>query len=481
MKKFEVVFIPGPGMGHLASTVEMAKLLVARDARLSVSVLAIKLPHDAQTAHHIQALSEAFEGKSIRFIVLPELIFPSDGNSSSSSFLVEKLYESYKPHVRQAVTNLIGSINIVGFVIDMFCTTMSDVAKEFGVPCYLFYTSSAGFLAFSFHLQEFYEQNKNIEELLQNPDGELANLPSFINPVPRTAIPGFFFDKDMAVWFHDNTRKFRTEIQGILINTFVEMESHMMKWMSNGSSKIPKLYAIGPILQCNSSVNDGLEALKWLDEQPVDSVVFLCFGSRGSFDKDQVAEIARGLERSGVRFLWALRQPPPEGAMDGPKDYADINEALPEGFLERTRSFGRVIGWAPQAEILAHPATGGFVSHCGWNSTLESLWHGVPMAAWPMYAEQQFNAFEMVAELGLAVAVCLDYRKDLGRERLRVVSCEEIECGIRTLMDEGNEIRKKVKEKSEESRRSMRDGGSSFVSLGRFIDDVLANAPEGNH
>ncbi|KGN54987.1 anthocyanidin 3-O-glucosyltransferase 2 [Cucumis sativus] len=489
MNKFELVFIPGPGIGHLASTVELANVLVSRDDRLSVTVLAIKLPNDIKTTtERIQSLSASFEGKSIRFIVLPELPFPNQ-SSEPPPLMLQAFLESHKPHVREIVTNLIHDSNrLVGFVIDMFCTSMINVANEFKVPCYLFYTSNAGFLDFSFHLQELYNQNNSTAEQLQNSNVELA-LPSFINPIPNKAIPPFLFDKDMAAWFHDNTKRFRSEVKGILINTFVEMEPQIVKWMSNGSSKIPKVYTVGPILQLKSigvtqsnNALNGADILKWLDDQPPASVVFLCFGSKGSFDEDQVLEIARALERSEVRFLWSLRQPPPKGKFEEPSNYANINDVLPEGFLNRTADIGRVIGWAPQIEILSHPATGGFISHCGWNSTLESVWHGVPMATWPLYAEQQFNAFEMVVELGLAVELTLDYVKDFHIGRSRIVSAEEIESGIRKLMgDSGNEIRKKIKVKGEESRKSMMEGGSSFNSLRHFIDDALTNLQEGNY
>ena len=72
-------------------------------------------------------------------------------------------------------------------------------------------------------------------------------------------------------------------------------------------------------------------------------------------------------------------------------DYANLEEVLPEGFLDRTMSIGKVIGWAQQVAVLTHSAIGGFVSHCGWNSILESIWYGVPVATWPLYAEQQLN------------------------------------------------------------------------------------------
>ncbi|XP_031278140.1 UDP-glycosyltransferase 71A15-like isoform X2 [Pistacia vera] len=215
--------------------------------------------------------------------------------------------------------------------------------------------------------------------------------------------------------------------------------------------------------------------MEWLDDQPPSSVVFLCFGSMGSFDEDQVKEIACALEQSGHRFLWSLRQPPPKGQFPIPSDYTNPTNVLPKGFLDRTVKIGKVIGWAPQVSILAHKAIGGFVSHCGWNSTLESIWFGVPIATWPIGNEQQLNAFEMVIELGLAVEIKMDYRKDYSGENQVIVSAGEIERGIRKLMEYDNKTRKNLKEMSEKSRKAMMEGGSSFTSLGCFIDDVISN------
>ena len=123
-------------------------------------------------------------------------------------------------------------------------------------------------------------------------------------------------------------------------------------------------------------------------------------------------------------------------------------------------------------EVLAHEAVGGFVSHCGWNSILESLWHGVPVATWPVYAEQQINAFELVRELELAMDLKMDYRMENAQN---LVVAEEIEKAIRCLMDTENPTRKRVQEMKEMSRKAIENGGSSFISLGRFIEDMHIN------
>lgn len=119
--------------------------------------------------------------------------------------------------------------------------------------------------------------------------------------------------------------------------------------------------------------------------------------------------------------------------------------------------------------ILSHPAIGGFVSHCGWNSILESLWFGVPIATWPVYAEQQMNAFEMVKELELAVELRLDYR-----EGSKVVMAEELETALRRLMNDDDEVRSRVKLMGEKCRTVLMENGSSHEALNSLIEKLTA-------
>ncbi|KAL5746521.1 hypothetical protein ACOSP7_027667 [Xanthoceras sorbifolium] len=130
--------------------------------------------------------------------------------------------------------------------------------------------------------------------------------------------------------------------------------------------------------------------------------------------------------------------------------------------MERVKGRGMICAWAPQVEVLAHKAIGGFVSHCGWNSVLESLWSSVLIVTWPLYAEQQLNAFRMAKELGLAVEMRLDSTTDGGD----LVMADEIGRAIRCVMDGDSDIRKKVKQMAETSKKALLHGRSSFVSLG---------------
>ncbi|KAL3753175.1 hypothetical protein ACJRO7_000558 [Eucalyptus globulus] len=469
--KIELVFIPCPGPGHLVSMVEMAKLLVDRDGRLFITVLIMKFPFNSEIDSHIESLTASVPAR-IRFVLLPRR-----SHSPRTSFFafVYHFMESYKADLREAVAELSarGSPRLAGLVLDMLCTSMIDVAVEFGVPSYIFFPSGAAFLGVMLHLQSLRDEQHMDPTRLKGSDAEL-DFPSLANPLPAAKfLPSEVFMEEDCRIFLDLPLRYR-ETKGILVNTFAELEPHAVEALA--SLGAPAVYSVGPILNITDESKKGFEILDWLDQQPDASVVFLCFGSGGCFEEHQAKEIAYALERSRYRFLWSLRQPPAKGKLEAPRDYADPAEVLPKGFLNRTAGVGRVIGWAPQVAILAHPAIGGFVSHCGWNSALESIWFGMPVAAWPQYAEQHFNAFHLVVELGLAAEFKMDYRRDLVKGSDDVVMANEIERGIRKLMEgeEARERRKKVKEVREKSRKALMEGGSSYLSLARFIEDVCS-------
>ncbi|XP_031254237.1 anthocyanidin 3-O-glucosyltransferase 2-like [Pistacia vera] len=478
-KKADLVFIPTPGVGHLGSTVELAKLLVHRHQRISITVLIMKLPSDSKVNTYLNSLSAS---DSINFVHLPsDDLQGFDPRSFFTSFI-----ESHKPLVKEAVSKLVHSESashdsprLAGFVLDMFCTSMTDVADEFGVPSYIFFPPSAAFLGFMLHTQAVYDkQNKHTAEL-KDSDSELE-VPSLVHPMPARVLPSVYLEKEGSMIVFEQVRRFR-RVKGILVNSFMELESYAIKSFSNGETKIPPVYPIGPVLNLEGdrialgSSGSKAEIMEWLDDQPASSVVFLCFGSMGSFGEEQVKEIVYALEQTGYRFSWSLGQPSLNGQFTITSDYTNLTDVLPEGFLYRTVGVGKVIGWAPQVSILAHKAIRGFVSYCGWNSILESIWFEVPMAMWPIYAEQQFNAFEMVIELGVAVEIKMDYRKEFSGENQMIVRSREIEKGIKKLMEDENGIRKRVKEMSDKSKKAMMEGGSSFTSLGCFIDDVMSN------
>ncbi|GJW77182.1 anthocyanidin 3-O-glucosyltransferase 2-like protein [Tanacetum coccineum] len=480
-----LIFIPGPGAGHIMSTIEIAKLLVNRDQHLSITVLMISSPGSA-SASAITSYVDSLAKKSINrisFIELPQdkTVLPPSESKSSTVFFKEYI-NSHCKYVKNIVSDMISrpgsdSGQVVGFVVDMFCICMIDVANEFHIPTYVFFTSNAGFLGFKLYIHTLYDdENRDIFELMRS-DTEVT-IPGFVKQVPTKVFPTVIQTKEGLDFLMWSARRIK-EAKAIIVNTCLELETHAIESLSKDNT-VPPVYPVGPILNLEG---DGKpladDVISWLDSQPISSVVFLCFGSMGCFDEIQVKEIANALEQSGYRFVWSLRRPPSDQTSKAPGDYEDPSLVLPEGFLERTAGIGKVIGWAPQVTILGHQAIGGFVTHCGWNSLLESLWFGVPSAAWPIYAEQQINAFEMVVELGLAVEIKLDYKKNMydrsaDKGHTDIVTADEIENGIRRLMED-KEVRTKVKEISDKSRAAVVEGGSSYASVGHLIQDLMRN------
>ncbi|KAM3732430.1 hypothetical protein ACB098_11G060400 [Castanea mollissima] len=449
----ELMFIPSPTISHIIPMVELAKLLTERDNRLMIKIFVMKQPSDSKVSAYIESLNSSFISNRIQFIDLPSEDEPT------ISFDFFSFIESKKPQLKDILSKLTldesssNTSQVAAVILDMFCTPMIDVTNEFGIPTYIYYTSGANFLGLIFHIQTLHDEHNQEIVAYKDSDTELV-VPSFVNKVPAKVFPYGLFDN--SIFFINQVRRFK-ETKGIIINTFMELEPFAINSYFNAKN--------------TTKPQKSFDVMKWLDDQPLSSVVFLCFGSMGSFEKDQVKEIAYALEQSGCHFLWSLRKPPPSGGIASPSDYTNLEEILPQGFIERTQGIGKVIGWAPQVAILAHSAIGGFVSHCGWNSMLESLWFGVPIAAWPMYAEQQINAFEMVKELGVAVEVKMDY----GNIKQIIVTAKEIERGIREVMDPDNKIRKNVKDIKEKGRKALMDGGSSHSSLDRLIADLMGN------
>ncbi|KAJ6756685.1 GLYCOSYLTRANSFERASE [Salix purpurea] len=418
MKIAELIFIPFPAMGHVVPAVETAKLLVEFDNRVSTTVLLMKPAIDSSTIKYTESLAASTLPDRMRFIELPSL----DELRSSKGIWLDSLIEGQKPHVKEFVSKIVSkselspdSPQLAGFVFDAFCTGMKDLAYEFGVPWYVFSSSGAAFLGCLFYLQALHdEQSVDITEF-KNSDAELE-IPSFVNPMAARLLPSMTFRKDTVLVLVGAARRLR-EASGIVVNTFIELESHAVNSLSK--SGIPPLYPVGPIVNLGSDQSDNnSEIMEWLDDQPPSSVVFLCFGSLGSFCVDQVKEIAYALEHSGKQFLWVLRNPSKGDQMESASDF---QETLPEGFLHRTIELGR-----------------------------------------------------LVIELGLAGEIKIDYMEgsDGG-----IVSADSIKKGIEGIMEKDSEIRKRVKNMSEASKKALTDGGSSHSSLGRLIADVMSSIP----
>jgi hypothetical protein len=249
----------------------------------------------------------------------------------------------------------------------------------------------------------------------------------------------------------------------LLVNTVERLEPKGLSMLRQFFKNVP-IFPVGPLLRAATSLSPAMTTssniISWLDKQSPGSVLYVSFGSQYTISASQTAELAMGLEKSGHRFLWVVRP-----AAD------DVNSAgLPEGFAERMEASGRGIVarcWAPQVEILAHAATGAFLTHCGWNSAQESLAAGVPMLGWPLSAEQFYNAKTMAEDMG----VCIELGHGDGGA---AAVAEAVETVLGETSEKRAAVRQKVAEAKEviEAARGGDDESSSLGVMRRFFDTV---------
>ncbi|PON77830.1 UDP-glucuronosyl/UDP-glucosyltransferase [Trema orientale] len=196
---------------------------------------------------------------------------------------------------------------------------------------------------------------------------------------------------------------------GMLHNSCRAIEGSFLELLANDNSSGEKMWAVGPLHPMTTNFKELRDhhkcLLKWLDEQEPNSVVYISFGTTTSLSDEQVKKIALGLEQSGVKFIWVLR--------DRDKSHhfsieEDRRIDLPNGFEERVKIIGKVMTkWVPQLDILGHLSTDGFLSHCGWNSCMESTSMGVPIVAWPMQWDQPYNAVLITKVLKVGVPIII--------------------------------------------------------------------------
>ncbi|KAF2294873.1 hypothetical protein GH714_025819 [Hevea brasiliensis] len=193
------------------------------------------------------------------------------------------------------------------------------------------------------------------------------------------------------------------------------------------------------------------------------SVIYVSFGSIAEINEAEFLEIAWGLANSNQPFLWVVRPRLVRGS--------EWIEPLPDGFQERLGGIGHIVKWAPQKEVQAHPAIGGFWTHNGWNSTLESICEGVPMICHPISGDQKVNA-RYVTDIW---RIGLHLEKKLERG--------EIERAVKRLIVEadGQEMRKRIMSLKEKVEICLKQGGSSYDSLERLTDYILLLQPLRSH
>ncbi|GAV56817.1 UDPGT domain-containing protein [Cephalotus follicularis] len=466
-----VLIFPLPCQGHVNSMLNLAQLLSL--AGLHVTFLNSDHNHDLLVRYtDIQARFACYPG--FRFTTIPDGL-PLEHPRNGESFM--ELFDAVKsitmPLFREMLVS--GQFGLVNCIIaDGIMGYTIDIANELGIPIFHFRTISACSFWAYFSIPQLIEAGEIPIKGNEDMDALVKSVPGMETFLRSRDLPSFcrcsdVFNPGLQLVMNETRQSPRA--RGLILNTFENLEGPIL---SQIRTQCPTTYTIGPLhahlksrlakhatntLQRSSNSSSLWEVdrscMTWLDQQSSQSVVYISFGSIAVLTREQVIEFWYGVVNSKKNFLWVRRPDSIAGNKEGE------SEDIPVELVEGTKERGYMVGWAPQEEVLAHKAVGGFLTHSGWNSTLESIVAGVPMVCWPYFADQQVNSRFVSEAWKLGVDM-----KDLCDRKI-------VEQMLNDLMVERRtEFVKSTAEMAGMSRRSVNEGGSSYSNFDRLIEDI---------
>ncbi|AES81940.1 putative flavonol 7-O-beta-glucosyltransferase [Medicago truncatula] len=476
------LLIPLMSQSHLIPFTEMAKLFASN----GVTVTIVLTPLNAARFNMVIDQAKSSNLK-IQFQLLPfpcvEAGLPKgcENMDTLPSPKYQPLFFAACNMLKEPLENWLSGLEKLPscIVSDICLPWTSNVASKFNIPRVVFHAISCFTLLCSHNisLSKVHEKVDSMSTPFVVPD-----LPDTIE-FTKAQLPEVM-KQDSKAWKGaiDQFKESELSAQGILVNTFEELEKVYVR----GYEKVAKkVWCIGPLslhdrLTFNKFGKDDkgfiddseTKCLKFLISNKACSVIYACFGSLSFIPTSQLKELALGLEASNHPFIWVI----------GKNDCSiELEKWLKEeNFEERTKGKGVIVkGWAPQVEILSHPSTGGFLSHCGWNSTMEAISSGVPMITWPMFAEQFFNEKLIVQVLKIGVRIGVEAFVDpmeIYKGEKVLVKKEDVKRAIENLMEngvEGEQRRNKAKEIKDMAYKAVEDGGSSDSNCKLFIQEKL--------
>ncbi|PWA71791.1 UDP-glucuronosyl/UDP-glucosyltransferase [Artemisia annua] len=452
-----VVLFPFMAKGHTIPILQLARLLLSRNATVTIFTTPANHPY----------ISTSLSTTSTSIISLP---FPKNipgvppGVESMDKLPSLSLFfpfasstELMQPDFEKAIQSLKTPVTFM--ITDGFFGWTLESANKFNIPRLVCY----GMSNFAITVIGVVYYNKHLFEGKSEKD--LVTVPEFPwLTVTRDEFDDVFngcdSDRPYAKWIVDNVLA-TSKSYGLVTNSFSELEP---VFVEHWNSKLgPKSWSVGPFCLSHTEFLSSKKPswMVWLDKklQLGSPVLYVAFGSQSEISQDQIDEIKIGLEKSEVSFLWVMRSIENR-----------VHPTLDDGFEERVKEKGIVVReWVNQREILEHEIVKGFVSHCGWNSVLESICAGVPILAWPLSAEQPLNAKFVVDEIKIGVRV-----ETCDGSVNGFVKGESLEKKLKELMEgeKGREVRKKVAEISRTAAKVVEEGGSSWQSLNELIDEL---------
>ncbi|MQM21296.1 hypothetical protein Taro_054334, partial [Colocasia esculenta] len=364
---------------------------------------------------------------------------------------------------------------------DFFLGWTQGLAADLGIPRLVFYSSRA--LLASLFDQLWVRRVVDRDDIIRSSVSSVVSMPEIPGSpsFPYGHLPSLYlrYREGVPEWEFMKEGMVANPLSwGAVLNTFRGLEgAHLDHLMRERGHR--RVWAVGPLLPAApSSTQRGgqssvppADVMAWLDARPGEgSVVYICFGSQFVPSPEQGAAIAAALERSGVSFVWCMKDTSSLEAAGGEGERGQM-VVVPEGFRERTAGRGVVIeGWAPQVAILRHAAVGAFVTHCGWNSVLEGIAAGVVLLAWPMEADQFVNARLLVEETGVAVRVCEGPGSSPDPDEfVRILKSSASRPGKDPGLDR---VRARAAELGRQARDAVGEGGTSSSDLEGLIREL---------
>ncbi|XP_047975303.1 gallate 1-beta-glucosyltransferase-like [Salvia hispanica] len=351
-----------------------------------------------------------------------------------------------------------------------FVTWVSDVAESFSIPNAVLWTLSCA--CFS----AFYHYHNGLVPFPTEREPEMEVQLPHVPLLRHDELPANLHPHNTHVYIRDVILALFRNLSipfCVLMDTFEELEGENIEYMSRILGR--PIRTLGPLFKdLESELESKKESkalradffkaedcIEWLDSKPPRSVVYISFGSVVHLQQEQVDEIANALAESEVAFLWVVR--PPAREMNSKP------HVLPGGFLDKVGDRGRIVQWSPQEEVLAHPSTACFMTHCGWNSTMEALASGVPVVAFPHWGDQVTNAKFMVDVFKVGVRMCKG-----GEAEGRVVPRDEVASLLEEVVrgPRAEEIRANALKWKKAAEAAVAEGGSSYMNMQCFVEEI---------
>nr|UXB92743.1 glycosyltransferase [Helleborus thibetanus] len=477
-QKLHIFLFPFMAHGHAIPMIDIARLFAARGAKCTIISTPLNALHftesidrDKQSGLDIGILTIPFPALEAGLpagceeqgsIPAPEMMV---NFLEAAGMLLEPFDKLLQDHRPDCV------------VADMFLPWTTQVANKYGIPRLVFHGKCYFPLCVTENIKRFAPQEKLTS------DTETFIVPGLPDQIEMTnsELP----KRDINVKFadrHARAQEAEERSYGVLVNSFYEMEPAYAEYFKKDMGR--RAWSIGPVSLYNktatskaqrgkkSSNNEHLY-LSWLDSREPGSVLYVCFGSISRLGTAQRREIAMGLEASKIPFVWVIRMTDIE-----------TENFLPQGFEERMEGKGLIIkGWAPQVLILDHPAVGGFMTHCGWNSICEGISAGLPMITWPMFAEQFYNEKLVTQVLKIGIAAGNKTWKWWMEADTIFVTKETVKEVVTQLMGSGikaEDMRRRARELGEMANKAVEEGGSSYNDLTNLIEELRVYKQKSN-